>query len=315
MTLRSAIEEFVTYKQALGASYKGEHNRLLAFLRVVGDMELGSITRQHLEMHLPVPSSRIVTSGWFQKYETISRFLQFALSRGYLRHRIVLDPLPERPPSFVPYIYSLDDMRRLLGVPDAHYSPLSPMAPYTMRVLLISLYGTGLRLGEAIKLKHHDVDLDTAVLTVRDTKFFKSRLVPIGEDLLQILRLYRDRRSTEEAQLPEATFFLTRRGTAARHDHADHQFQWLRKEAGVLRFDHARFQPRLHDFRHTFAVTRLISWYRQGKEVQRLLPHLSTYLGHVSIDETATYLRMTTELLGEASSRFENYSRVEGPHV
>jgi integrase len=96
--------------------------------------------------------------------------------------------------------------------------------------------------------------------------------------------------------------------TPVTHDQADHQFQWLRTEANVLRFDVARYQPRLHDFRHTFAVTRLTSWYREGKDVQRLLPQLSTYLGHVSIDETATYLRMTTDLLREASQRFELYA-------
>ena len=102
-----------------------------------------------------------------------------------MRHRILPDLLPEKPPAFVPYIYSLGDMRNLLGVPDSHYSPLCPLVPYTMRVFRVRLYGTGLRLGEAIKLNIQDVDLDTAIITVRDTKFFKSRLVPIGGDLLE----------------------------------------------------------------------------------------------------------------------------------
>jgi integrase len=315
MRLEAAIEEFVGYKRALGASYKGENNRLLAFLRTVGNLQLTSLTKQHIDAHLPIPGDKIVTSGWFKKYATLNRFLQFAIGRGYMRHRVLPNLLPEKPPAFVPYIYSLDDMRNLLGVPDSHYSPLSPLAPYTMRVFLVFLYGTGLRLGEAIKLQNQDVDLEAAILTVRDTKFFKSRLVPIGDDLLQVLRQYRNRRTPAESQLPDTPFFRTRRGTAVRHDHADHQFQWLRMEAGVLRFDNARFQPRLHDFRHTFAVARLTSWYREGKDVQRLLPHLSTYLGHVSIEETATYLRMTTELLTEANSRFESYSLEEGHHA
>jgi len=82
-----------------------------------------------------------------------------------------------------------------------------------------------------------------------------------------------------------------------------------------LRFDNPRHQPRLHDFRHTFAVNRLVAWYRAGKDVQRLLPQLSTYLGHVSIDETATYLKMTPELLHEANQRFEHYSTGEDRHA
>jgi integrase/recombinase XerD len=249
------------------------------------------------------------------KRETLSRFFHFAVEREYMEQSPLRGSLPNRPPSFVPYIYSLDDIGRLLGVPDQHYPPLSPLAPYTMRVLLVLLYGTGLRLGEAIKLNNQTVDLDDAVLTVRDTKFFKSRLVPIGDDLLHILRLYRNRLPPAEVQLPDASLFRTRRGVAVKHYDADHQFQWLRKEAGVLRFDNARFQPRLHDFRHTFAVSRLTSWYREGKDVQRLLPRLSTYLGHVGIEETATYLRMTTELLREASCRFESYSTREGDHA
>jgi integrase len=96
-----------------------------------------------------------------------------------------------------------------------------------------------------------------------------------------------------------------------RHDHAGHQFQWLRKEAGVLRFDSPRYQPRLHDFRHTFAVTRLLTWYREGKDVQRMLPLLSTYLGHCRVHETSVYLQMTRELLQEANRCFERYAFAE----
>src|SRR5487761_1831220 len=103
----------------------------------------------------------------------------------------------------------------------------------------------------------------------------------------------------------------TKIGMMIRNDHADHQFQWLRKEAGVLRFDSARYQPRLHDFRHTFAVTRLVTWYREGKDVQRLLHFLSTYLGHCRVDETSVYLQMTRELLQEANRCFERYAFTE----
>jgi integrase len=92
-------------------------------------------------------------------------------------------------------------------------------------------------------------------------------------------------------------------------------FKRLREEAGVSRSSDARFQPRLHDFRHTFAVVRLVTWYREGKNVQRLLPHLSTYLGHARLDDTQRYLTMTTELLEQASICFEQYARPEATHV
>jgi len=92
-------------------------------------------------------------------------------------------------------------------------------------------------------------------------------------------------------------------------------FKRLREEAAVSRSSDARFQPRLHDFRHTFAVVRLVTWYREGKNVQRLLPHLSTYLGHARLDDTQRYLTMTTELLEQASICFEQYARPEETHV
>ena len=91
-------------------------------------------------------------------------------------------------------------------------------------------------------------------------------------------------------------------------------FESLRTEAGVLRFDGGRYQPRLHDFRHTFAVARLVTWYREGKELHRLLPHLCTYRGHVHIDSTAHYLTITKELLQEAGRCFERYVLGEVQH-
>jgi integrase len=90
----------------------------------------------------------------------------------------------------VPYIYSTEDVRRLLAVPDSHYPPDCPLSPDTMRTLLLLLYGTGLRLGEATRLKHEDADFKNAALIIRETKFGKSRLVPIGRDLVSILKLY-----------------------------------------------------------------------------------------------------------------------------
>jgi integrase/recombinase XerD len=228
-----------------------------------------------------------------------------------MQQRVLPTSMPDPPPRFVPYIYSTDDVRRLLGVPDSHYSPSCPLSPDTMRTLILLLYGTGLRLGEASRLKHADADFKKAALTIRETKFGKSRLVPIGKDVVKMLRLYRLRhRPGVGYQLPP-TLLATKIGMIVRNDHADHEFQWLRKEAGVLRFDSARYQPRLHDFRHTFAVTRLVTWYREGKDVQRMLPLLSTYLGHCGLDETSVYLKMTRELLQEANRCFERYAFTE----
>ena len=310
MKLAAAIDEFIQYKQALGNSYISSARVLKAFLRKTGNLELDALTTQHSAAFLPVKDGT-VTSSWFQRYWALGRFFRFATGRGYMKHRILPTSMPDQPPHFVPYIYSADDVRRLLGVPDSHYLRTCPLSPDTMRTFILVLYGTGLRVGEVTRLTHDDADFRNAALTIRETKFGKSRLVPIGKDLVSILRLYRLRHRPGIGYQRPPTLLATKIGMRIRNDHADHQFQWLRKEAGVLRFDNARYQPRLHDFRHTFAVTRLLTWYRQGKDAQRMLPLLSTYLGHCCVDHTSVYLQMTRELLQEANRCFERYAFAE----
>lgn len=284
MKLASAIEEFIQYKKALGSLYTGPANVLKAFLRKTGNLELDALTAQHGEAFLPIKDGR-VTSVWFHRYSVLENFFRFAASRRYLQHRVLPTSMPDRPPRFVPYIYSTDDIRRLLGVPDSHYSPSCPLSPDTMRTLILVLYGTGLRLGEVTRLKHEDADFRNTALTIRETKFGKSRLVPIGKDLVSILKLYRWRHRPGVGYQQPPTVLATKIGMMIRNDHADHQFEWLRKEAGVLRFDSARYQPRLHDFRHTFAVTRLLTWYRDGKTYREC------YLCCPRISDTAAWMK------------------------
>jgi integrase/recombinase XerD len=310
MKLASAIQDYIQYKRALGNVFTSSANILKTFLQKTGDVELDALTSGHCEAFLPAKSG-LVTNFWFHKYGTLDRFFRYATERGYLRHRVLSTSMPDRPPRFVPYIYSTDDIRRLLAVPDSHYPRRSPLLPDTMRTFILALYGTGLRVGEVSRLTHADADLRNGTLLIRETKFGKSRLVPIGKDLVSILRLYRIRHRPGIGYQRPPTVLATRIGMLIQNYHVDKEFEWLRKEAGVLRFDSARYQPRLHDFRHTFAVARLLSWYREGKDVQRMLPLLSTYLGHCGIEETSVYLQMTRELLQAANRCFERYAFAE----
>jgi len=148
----------------------------------------------------------------------------------------------------------------------------------TLRTLILLLYGAGLRLREAIDLTHADVDFRSAVMTIRNTKFGKARLVPFGSQLAQALTRYAARARVRQ---PQALFFATRMGMPVKPGTLERNFRILCDRARIRRTDGATEQPRLHDLRHTFAVHRLISWYRQGADVQRLLHQLSVYLGHV----------------------------------
>ena len=189
------------------------------------------------------------------------------------------------------------------------------LEPHTIRTLLLLLYGTGLRISEALRLTLADFDTDTGVLTVRETKFFKSRFVPVGNDLRGVLCRYIDRQWPQSLRSETTPLLGTVKGASITRQTAELVFKRLREQAGVSRSDDATFQPRLHDFRHTFAVVRLVTWYREGKNVQRLLPHLSIYLGHGVLRDTQRYLSMTTDLLQQASLCFERYARPEVPHV
>ena len=131
-----------------------------------------------------------ITGTWHKKYSVLKGFFQFAVSRGYLNKAPLPTEIPKCPPALVPYIYSRDEIRRLLEAIPLLRHPCARIQPQTLRAMLLLLYGAGLRRGEALRLSVADVDLANSLLTIRDTKFFKSRLVPIGRELTEVLSHY-----------------------------------------------------------------------------------------------------------------------------
>jgi integrase/recombinase XerD len=311
----TVVPEYISYKKALGLVFRVDAYRLDAFLRHVGDLELDSIQPDQVQTFLE-GRWKHVSPVWFQKFTVLSGFFKYASSRGYLNRSLLPKVLPKKPRRILSaFLYTTEQIRSLLRVPDAAYHPNNHIEPRTMRTMLVLLCGTGLRPGEALRLTRSDVDLEEALLTVRQTKSFKSRLVPFGSEVQRALANYDSRRPVGHALAPDAPFLCTRHQKPLKLDAVDGLFEWLRAEAGVLRIDGSPYQPRLYDFRHTFAVTRLVTWYRDGKDVQRLLPHLATYLGHVHIDDTGYYLTITNELMKEASDCFQRYALQEAAHA
>ena len=160
-------------------------------------------------------------------------------------------------------------------------------------------------MGEALRLRLADVDLNENIMTIRGTKFYKSRLVPLGKDVVRLLREYLA--TPGRGNQHDQPLFQSRQHQPLRHSLVNTAFQRLRKLAEVRRSEASSRQPRLHDLRHTFAVHRLTEWYKSGTDVQTLLPALSTYLGHVDLHSTQWYLTMTPELLTEANHRFQDW--------
>ena len=308
MNLQRLIEQYIEFRQSLGTPFVTNAIALRAFGRVMGEeASIADVQPQHVDAFLG--EIRPVTSTWHGKCSRLRTFFQYAVSRGYIAIAPLPTVIPKQPAPFVPYIYTREELRRLLRVIDADRRNTC-LAPATIRTLILVLYGAGLRLREATNLTRADVDLNQLVLTIRRAKLDKTRLVPVGPQLGQALTKYA---TDAQVRSDEAPFFITRMGTAVKPDTLQHNFRILCDRAGIRRTDGDE-QPRLHDLRHAFAVHRLTSWYRQGANVQRLLHLLSVYLGHVHIKDTQVYLSMTPELLQEANRRFENYVGKEQHH-
>jgi integrase/recombinase XerD len=281
------------------------------FYRTLGDIDMRDVDADRV--HAFLDGDGPMTAFLHRKLSALRGFYRFAIARGYATSSPLPLTVPEEPRTFVPYIYSREEMKRLLAATaDRERCNLSSL---TCRTLLLLLYGTGLRIGEAVGLNLADVDLDSGILCIRESKFYRTRLVPTGPDLTSVLVQYAVERNKWPPLNPDAAFLLTNRGQRLSRAGAEYAFKQLRERAQVRRDDGARYQPRLHDIRHTYTVTRLVTWYREGADVQRLLPQLATYLGHVHIGATQHYLTMTPELLRQASLRFERYARGGDDHA
>ncbi len=306
MRLSHLAAEYITFKQSIGMRFRTESAILNAFCRAMGDIDIAHVTPNSVQQYLA--GTGPITTFWHRKFEALNGFYQYAFSRGHVSSSPLPTIMPKRPAAFRPYIYTHDEFRRLLEMTDIlRNSRRCQVQSATFRTLLLLLYGTGLRISEALSLTLTDVDLPGGLLIIRDTKFFKTRWVPIGPQLTAVLIIYAKIRRPRPAR-NDSAFFATCHGNALKRSTAERIFRLLCERAGIRRTDGGRLQPRLHDIRHTFAVNRLVSWYRDGANVQRLLPFLSTYMGHVDLAATQHYLTMTPELLHEASMRFQQYA-------
>jgi integrase/recombinase XerD len=302
MRLQNFAQNYIHHKQALGVRFKTDAMHLRIFFDLLAESR-ADITLPFVNEYL-WRGSRTV-AYWYRKFAVLNGFNRFLSSQGFSQ----LIPLPKEKPQitrpFVPYVLNSYELARffaaLPSICEGRFLPAN-----TARLFFLLLYGTGLRIGEALGLKNETVDTKQAVLTVRSTKFYKTRLVPVSPLLSRELVVYDRWKATQKQDRQIGAYFRDARGMAV----VDHQVRSLFED---LR-DHCRLgnpesgkRPRIHDFRHTFAVHRLTSAYRRGEDVQKLLPQLATYLGHGCLGSTQVYLTMTPELLSLANQRFEGY--------
>ena len=312
MKLKDLITRYVAFRKSMGTDFESAESLLNTFCRRMGvEIEVLDIRAEQVEIFLA--GTGPVNHYWRRKYDTLRGLYRYATSRGFVDHVPLPARVPKMPERFVPYVYSAGELQRLINPTSPEQIGFRKIQPHTLRAVLLLLYGTGLRIGEVVALTLQDVDLDAAVITVRDTKFHKTRLVPVGLKLNQAMAEYAAQRNAAgHSQIGEVTLLRIAPGRAfVQLTSCEGRSSVYANTQGVGRADGARYQPRLHDMRHSFAVRRLTSWYEQGADVQKLLPQLATYLGHVSIAATQIYLTMTPELLHAASARFERYALPE----
>jgi integrase len=311
--LADGIERFLKHKRAIGRKYRGEEQSLRLFDQFLvqrGVECLEEITPEIVdEILISRPSSQV------RSYNVLVGVLRLLFDWLVVRGDIPQSPLRAKPRRHVkrrtPFLLSSTEARRLLDLAGslAENDYATPLRGPVYRTIFALLYGLGLRVGEVSRLCCEDLDFDRDLLVIRRTKFAKSRLVPFGPKMASLLREYFQLRAARCGTLSEqAPLFSFRRGRPVAPGTISKTFHDLVPQLG-LTVPPGMSPPRAHDLRHAFAVGTLLRWYRAGIEPSTRLLHLSTFLGHVDPGSTAVYLTITSELLNEASQRFESFAR------
>jgi integrase/recombinase XerD len=306
-TLRQAIQGYLSLRRSLGFKLHEAGKQLVDFATFMERRRASYIT-QALALAWAQEPVNAQPAHWARRLSVV---------RGFAHHRSATDPRTQIPPQSLlpfhpkrarPYLYSDDEIKRLLRaalqMPYRHQR--SELRPWTYHCLFGLLSVSGLRLGEARNLELEDVDLKAAVLTIRGAKFGKSRLVPLHASTCKVLADYIERRNRHWAKRSVSSYlFVSNWGNRLDGGAIHRTFYALSRQIGLrgLAESHG---PRLHDMRHVFATNALVRWYKSGEDPDRRLPILSAYLGHVHVEDTQWYLSSSPELMREAMRRLEH---------
>lgn len=296
--LTQAIQDYLRLRQSVGFKLVQVESLLKDFGTFMAAQEASWVTTE-LALQWAVQPVNGQPEYWSKRLIAV---------RGFARYRSATDPrteiperglLPNRPKRAKPHLYSEEEIGNLLVAAKAlsHGTGLRGQTHYCLFGLLTV---TGLRISEALALQRRDVDLQQGLLTIRGAKFGKSRLIPLHPSTRDALAQYASLRDATISHPVAANFLISECGRALRPSTVRDTFCKLSRQIG-LRAPKDRNGPRLHDFRHRFATETLLRWYRAGDDVERLVPVLSTYLGHCRTSDTYWYISACPELMGEAA--------------
>jgi integrase len=307
------MRDFLNYHRALGKRFDNEEWALGLFDRYLVEQQV-----QAISAITPLMVENFLSSRPRKAAKSFNHLLG-VLRRWFnwlvVQERLDQSPLRLEPRRLTgvrpPFLFEPDQVRRLLAftaqLPD---NPQAHQRGLVYSMIFALCYGLGLRVSEAARLRLQDIDWDRCVLTIHQTKFAKSRLVPFGPKLAARLRDYLQQREPHAGRLgPEEPLFWFGRdkSRSVYPPTVSRAFREVWPKLG-LNVPPGMAVPRLHCLRHSFAVGTLLRWYREGIEPQDRLLHLSTFMGHVQPSSTAVYLTITADLLREANQRFERFA-------
>lgn len=303
--LSSAAGDYIALRRSMGFKLERAEKLLAQFVAYCAALGAETVTTELAVGWAVLPGG---SDQWAAHRLSVVR--SFAKHLALIDERNEVPPadlIPERSHRATPYLYTENEVRGLIAAAGKLPSPLRRV---TFGTLVGLLWVAGMRVGEALRLDRDDVDLAHGILVVRDSKFGKSREIPVHETTTAALHAYARQRDALCPGASSSAFFLSLAGTRLRYDNFHLTFLGLVREAGIRRRS-AACRPRPHDLRHSFAVRTLIDWYRDGEDVEARLPQLSTYLGHVHPANTYWYLSAAPELLELAATRLETATEAQ----
>lgn len=311
ITLQARVEDYLAERRRLGFALRSSALALRSFSNYVDRVgHAGPLTIEVMaEWARHDTFDHSTPATWARRLKRLRPFTR------YLRQFEPCTEVPDEavfgapPGRLAPHIYREHEIVDLLAAA-RQLPPRGGLRPATYETLFGLIAVAGLRVSEAVALRDADVDLALGLLTIRQTKFAKSRQLPLHPSTVDALRCYRRRRDRFCQASPEMPFFIGTRGRrlgqALGLRQVDRVFSTLRNQLGWVNRG-AHDHPRVHDLRHTFAVRRLLLWHEGGTDIDQAMLALSTYLGHAKITDTYWYLTGVPELMGLAGSRFEQF--------
>lgn len=308
-TMQLRVQDYLDERRRLGHQLGIAGSGLLAFARFADNAgHKGPLTLQLIIDWAQGQATRATPITWARRLEIIRPFAKFCAQDDPGTAIPSADLFGRGHRRLTPHIYTDDEVAALL-LAAGRLPPAGSLRPATYQTLFGLIAATGLRLSEALNLRCIDFDSAKNRLTIRETKFRKSRHVPLHPTVTAALIRYQQRRDRRFGSAATDRFFVTQLGTGLAKSTVHCVFQQLRSALGwIARGDHA--EPRIHDLRHTFICNRVKLWQRDGADIDHAMIALATYVGHAGVSHTYWYLTGVPDLMAAAGDRFERYASI-----